>query len=206
VFRKGKDIKQETGTFENVVVKNVKARAADSAQLKPASGILITGVPGHYITNLTLENIEIELAGGGTAENARQVVPEAIDQYPEVKTFGPRVPAYGIWARHVRGLKLNNVKFTLKNNDLRPAFICEDGKDVQLNNWKLPETNGAQAIVRLENVDGANISNVEAKGTAEAFVRLEGGDSKTIKVSNTKTPGIKKQVKVAAATKVVAIN
>jgi polygalacturonase len=206
VFRKGKDTKQETGTFENVVVRNVKAKAADSAQLKPASGILITGVPGHYITNLTLENIEIELAGGGTAENARQAVPEAIDQYPEVKTFGPRVPAYGIWARHVKGLRLNNVKFTLKNNDVRPAFICEDGKDIQLNNWKFAETNGAQAIVRLENVDGANISNVEAKGTADAFVRVEGGNGNSVKVSKANTPRIKKQVEVAVASKVVAIN
>jgi hypothetical protein len=56
------------------------------------------------------------------------VVPEAVDKYPEVKTFGPLVPAYGVWARHVDGLKLDNVKFTLSHNDLRPAFICDDGK------------------------------------------------------------------------------
>jgi hypothetical protein len=167
---------------------------------------LITGVPGHYITNLTLENIEIELAGGGTAENARQLVPEAIDQYPEVKTFGPRVPAYGVWARHVKGLKLKNVKFNLKNNDVRPAFVCEDGKDIQMDNWKLSQTNGAQAIVRLENVDGADIKKIEASGNADALVRVEGGDSKTVKVSNTKTPGIKKQVEVTGPTRVVSIN
>lgn len=203
VFRKGIDTKQETGTLENVVVRNVKAKAADSAQLKPASGILITGVPGHYITNLTLENIDIDLAGGGTAEQARQVVREAIDQYPEVKTFGPRVPAYGIWARHVKGLKLNNVKFNLKNNDVRPAFVCEDGKDIQLNNWKLPETNGAQAIVRLENVDGAGINHIEAKGTADAFVRVEGANSKDVRITKAKAKGMKK-LEVGADVKAVA--
>ncbi|HEX3165004.1 MAG TPA: glycoside hydrolase family 28 protein, partial [Chitinophagaceae bacterium] len=69
VFRKDQDTKQPTGSFENVVIRNVKIQAADSAQLKPPSGILITGVPGHYITNLTLENIEIELLGTGTVEN-----------------------------------------------------------------------------------------------------------------------------------------
>jgi polygalacturonase len=132
VFRKGQDTKQSTGIFENVTIRNVKAVAADSAQLKPPSGILITGVPGHYITNLTLENIEIELLGTGTAEQAKQVVPEAIDQYPEVKTFGPIIPAYGIWARHVKGLKVKNVTFRLKNKDERPAFLCEDGKDVEV--------------------------------------------------------------------------
>jgi polygalacturonase len=46
VFRKDQDTKQPTGSFENVVIRNVKAQAADSAQLKPPSGILITGVPG----------------------------------------------------------------------------------------------------------------------------------------------------------------
>ena len=164
VFRKGQDTKQPTGTFENVVIRNVKAKAADSAQLKPPSGILITGVPGHYITNLTLENIEIELLGTGTAENARHIVPEAIDQYPEVKTFGPTIPAYGVWARHVKGLKLKNITFRIKNNDLRPVFICEDGKDIEVTGWNIPATTGAQSIIRLENVEGATISNNDIKG------------------------------------------
>lgn len=181
VFRKNSDTKQNTGTFENVVIKNVKANASANAQLMPPSGILITGVPGHYITGLTLENIEISLAGGGTAEHARQVVPEAVDQYPEIKTFGPRVPAYGVWARHVKGLKLKNVKFNLASNDLRPAFICEDGIDVEVLDWKLPETTGAESIIRLENVKNANIKNVSGNVSAKKFVLLE-GEHKNIKI------------------------
>jgi hypothetical protein len=201
VFRKGQDTQQPTGALENVVIKNVKAKAADSAQLKPPSGILITGVPGHYITNLTLENIEIDLLGTGTAENARHVVPEAIDQYPEVKTFGPIIPAYGVWARHVKGLKLKNVTFRLKNNDLRPVFICEDGKDIELSGWNVPETSGAEAIIRLENVDGAAISKMTVKGSADAFVRVEGTESKNVKLNKNKTPGIKKNLQKAEGVK-----
>lgn len=192
VFRKGKDSQQTTGTLENVVIKNVKAQAAAKAQLTPPSGILITGVPGHYITNLTLENININLAGGGTADNARQQVPEAIDKYPEVKTFGPLVPAYGVWARHVKGLKLVNITFTLDGNDLRPAFICEDGKDVTLTGWNIPETSNAPSIIRLEHVEKARISNMNVKGTAAEFVRVE-GESKDIQLGKNKTPGIKKR-------------
>ncbi|HEX7903210.1 MAG TPA: glycosyl hydrolase family 28 protein [Chitinophagaceae bacterium] len=198
VFRKGQDSKQPTGTFENVVIRNVKAKASDSAQLKPASGILITGVPGHYITNLTLENIEIELLGTGTVENARQVVPEAIDQYPEVKTFGPTIPAYGVWARHVKGLKLINVTFKLKNNDLRPAFICEDGKDIEVSGWKIPTTEGGEAIIRLENVDGAVINNNNVKGKAKAFVKVEGLNSKKLTLKKNKLSGTKKNVELSA--------
>lgn len=127
VFRKNEDVKQPTGSFENVVVRNVMAVAADKAQLDPPAGILITGVPDHYITDLTLENIHIRLLGTGTPEDALCKVPEAIDAYPEVKTFGPKIPAYGVWARHVRGLVLKNVTFDLKNPDARPEIICEDG-------------------------------------------------------------------------------
>ena len=197
VFRKGKDTQQPTGTIENVVIKNVKAIASDSAQLKPPSGILITGVPGHAVKGLTLENIEIDLLGDGTAENSRQAVPEAIDKYPEVKTFGPIIPAYGVWARHVEGLKLKNITFRLKHNDLRPAFICEDGKDVELKGWNIPETNGAQAVIRLENVSGAKISEMNVKGSAQAFVRIEGKESGEVKVSNNRTDGISRNIELA---------
>lgn len=131
VFRKNEDVRQPVGVFENVTVRDVRAVAADKAQLDPPSGILITGIPGHYITGLTLENIHIRLLGTGTEEDARHKVPEAEDQYPEVKTFGPKIPAYGVWARHVRGLKLKNVTFELKNPDARPEIICEDG-DIEI--------------------------------------------------------------------------
>jgi len=193
VFRKGQDTKQPTGSFEHVVVRNVKAKAADSAQLKPPSGILITGIPGHYITDLTLENIEIDLLGDGTVENARHVVPEAIDQYPEVKTFGPVIPAYGIWARHVKGLKLINITFHLKHNDVRPVFICEDGNDIEVTGWNIPGTSGAESVIRLENVQGAKVTNNKVKdGDAGSFVRIEGSYSENIQILKNKTADIKK--------------
>jgi hypothetical protein len=185
VFRKDQDTQQQTGTITDVIIRNVKAQAADTAQLKPPSGILITGVPGHPVKNLTLENIEITLAGGGTIENAQQIVPEAIDKYPEVKTFGPLIPAYGVWARHVEGLTLNNVQFKLKANDMRPAVICEDGKGIRINNCNIPQTSGSLAIIKLTDVDGATIVNNKVQGTTGAFV---GTNGKNIQVSKNQLP------------------
>ncbi|TCJ19574.1 glycoside hydrolase family 28 protein [Flaviaesturariibacter flavus] len=199
VFRKGQDTQQPIGTLENVVVRNVKAKAADSAQLKPPSGILITGIPGHYITGLTLENIEIDLLGSGDKEASRHAVPEAIDQYPEVKTFGPIIPAYGVWARHVRGLKMKNITFRIKQNDLRPAFVCEDGADIELQSWTLPETEGAETIIRLQDVSGARISKVQVGGSAGSVVRLEGRSS-NVKLSKIKAPGISQKTATATGT------
>ena len=180
VFRKDQDIKQSTGSFENVIIRNVKAQAAADAQLKPPSGILITGVPGHDITGLTLENIEISLAGGGTLADARHEVPEAIDQYPEVKTFGPTIPAYGLWARHVNGLILKNITFTLENNDLRPAIICEDGKNVNIENLNLPKTVGNEALIRFEDVTGGIIKRINTMSSVNALLKVEGNKSNHI--------------------------
>jgi len=132
VFRKNEDVQQPIGLFERVLVKNVKAVADDNSQLNPPTGILITGIPGHYITDLRLENIEITLLGTGTEEHAERVVQEAISEYPEVKTFGPYIPAYGIWARHVKNLVLKNVTFHLKNPDFRPEFIFDDAEKVEI--------------------------------------------------------------------------
>jgi polygalacturonase len=185
VFRKSADVQQQTGTFSNVTIKNVKVKSADSTQLKPASGILITGVPGHYITGVKLENIEIELPGGGTLVDSRVVVPEAIDKYPEVKTFGPTIPAYGLWARHVQGLQLKNIRFKLKSNELRPAIVVEDGKEIQITDSDLPGGAGAEAVIRLENVDSAVVEKNKSDGKANAFVKVENG-SKNVKESKNK--------------------
>ncbi len=132
VFRKNEDIQQPVGSFERVLIKNVKAIADDDSQLNPPSGILITGIPDHYITDLTLENISITLLGTGNEEHAKRIVPEAIAEYPEVKTFGPYLPAYGVWARHVKNLILKNVTIHLKNADYRPELIFDDAVNVKI--------------------------------------------------------------------------
>jgi hypothetical protein len=197
VFRKGQDVQQQTGTLENVVIKNVKAISSDSTQLKPASGILITGVPGHDITNLTLQNIDISLPGGGSVEQGRIEVPEAVDKYPEVKTFGPTIPAYGLWARHVNGLKLYNISFLLKNDDQRPAIVCEEGKNIEMVSCNIPFTTGAESFIRLENADGVLIKNNKAEGSAAAFVRVERSKNGDIKLSKNLTGEVKKEIEFA---------
>ena len=198
VFRKDIDTQQSTGTMRRVTIRNVKATAAAEAQLKPPTGVLITGVPGHPIENLTLENIEIRLPGGGTAEDSRHAVPEAVDQYPEVRTFGPTIPAYGIWARHVTGLKLNNIRLSLDSSDVRPAFIIDDGKDIEISNGQVSVSGGALSVIRLENVDGARIGKMIARGDGGAFVKVEGGMSNAIVLMNNNIDGTKKAVELSS--------
>ena len=194
VFRKNEDTKQTTGTFDGVVIRNVKAKSDSITQLTPASGILITGIPGHYITNLTLENIEIELPGGGTAEHGHREVQEAIDQYPEVRTFGPYVPAYGVWARHVKNLQLNNVSFILKNPDLRPAIVCEDVERIIINNFKTEASVGSETVIRFDSVQNSRITDSNITGASNSLLQLTGKYNSDIRFDGTQITNIQRLV------------
>ena len=120
-------------------------------------------------------------------------MPEAVDKYPEVKTFGPTIPAYGIWARHVKGLNLINISIKLRNNDLRPAVSIEDGKEITIYNCKFPVTQGALSVIRLANVNNASINKTKINGNSEVFIRVE-GESGNIRIRDNKIPGIKTEL------------
>lgn len=93
-------------------------------------GMLINGVSGQPVEALTLENIELELPGGGTAEAAKAQLREKESAYPEIDVFGKTMPAYGIYARHVRGFKLDKVRMNLLKPDARPATVFIDVQDL----------------------------------------------------------------------------
>ena len=194
VFRKNEDTQQTTGTFERVYIRNVKAKSDAQTQLNPASGILITGVPGHYINNLTLENIEIELPGGGTVEHGHRKVQEAIDRYPEVSTFGPYVPAYGVWARHVKNLQLNNVTFKLNSPDLRPAIICQDAERLIVTNLDTEAASGSETVIRLDSVRFSSITSSNIRGMSNSLLQLTGKYNSDIYLDGKQTTDIRRLV------------
>jgi hypothetical protein len=58
-------------------------------------------------------------------------VPELPDVYPEPSNWGI-LPAYGVYARHVDGLKLGNVKLSCKVPDKRHVLVFDDCDGVLL--------------------------------------------------------------------------
>ena len=192
VFRDGEQKKARPGSISGVLIRNVRARAAAKAQLTPPSGVFITGIPGHAVGDLTLENIEIELAGGGAREHGRQALEEKIDGYPEINRFGPRLPAYGVYARHVRGLKIKGLRLKLVSPDLRPALVCQDCVDSQFAGWRLTADAGAESLVRLESADRVLLKGFDLAGGGGAFVRVEGRGSGRIRLEGNRLGATKK--------------
>jgi polygalacturonase len=117
------------GTFRNVILSNIVA--TDASKI----GCPISGIPGHRIENVTLSNIRCEFEGGGTPEDAQRKIEEREADYPECGMFGT-LPAYGLYCRHVKGLRLLNVQFTPTKPDARPALVFDDAEDVLVDGKK----------------------------------------------------------------------
>jgi hypothetical protein len=122
-FREGDKPRPAPGQLSDITIKNVTAKNIKMI------GMLINGVPGHPVESLTLENIQLELPGGGTAQAAQIRLPENEAAYPEYEMFGPTMPAYAIYARHVRGLTFKNVHTTTLTPDARPETVRIDVQD-----------------------------------------------------------------------------
>ena len=108
--------------------KNLKVETApgitDKEKVKPGP-IMITGIPGHSVENVTLENVTISFPGHGTTADAERVVAEDEDRYPEQFFFGV-LPSWGAYVRHARNIEFINVELTKRNPDARKKLYLED--------------------------------------------------------------------------------
>ncbi len=148
--------------IENIVAHDVYTRpeANDTGSAdegRPNQGILVAGLPGHPIEDLELSNIFIDYAGGGTKAQGERAVPEYEKEYPEPSRFGI-LPAWGLWARHVKNLDVHHVEFRTVKDDLRPTMTLEDIAGVTLAHAKLPHVAGASALA-LRNVTGLTLQS-----------------------------------------------
>jgi polygalacturonase len=143
------------GTARNILISNVIATGVDRM-----SGIQLTGLPDHPLEGVRLENIRIVFKGGGSAKDAERVFPELDTGYPEPNKLGT-TPAYGVFARHVRGLELANLRLSCLNPDLRPALVCADVDGLEIDNLKAPVADGVSPA-RLEGVKNLAVRNSPA--------------------------------------------
>ncbi|AQQ70242.1 Exo-poly-alpha-D-galacturonosidase precursor [Limihaloglobus sulfuriphilus] len=119
----------EVGILRNVCISNIKA--AVRGDDKTRQGIMISGIPGHNISGITFENIDISFTGNGTEKDAQRIVLEDIARYPEQFFFGV-LPSWAMYIRHVDGILLKNVNFSLINPDKRPRIVAEDVENLRI--------------------------------------------------------------------------
>ncbi|MDX2048836.1 MAG: glycoside hydrolase family 28 protein [Chitinophagaceae bacterium] len=136
----------------------------------------ITGIPGHYVENVTLENIEIISEGGAGKEvnyfpaDSLQSITEAISSYPEFSMFG-ELPAWGFYVRHVNGLTMKNIRLTSVKPDFRVAAVFDDVSRLKLD-----------GITVLSDKNNPVIILNRVKEYSLGKLKFPSGDGKAIKV------------------------
>ncbi len=139
----------QVGELQRVIISNIIAY-----NVEPGQGVLISGIPDHPIKDIELKDIKLYFKGGGTAQQAQRQVPEMEKGYPEPSSFGI-LPAYGVFARHVEGLKLEDIELSFLNDDQRPAFIFDDVKGAEIRFVKA-QTSGNVLAIGLKNSTDIN--------------------------------------------------
>lgn len=99
----------------------------------------ITGYPGEFVENIVLRDISFKTRGGAKEENVMRRVPENSDGYPEVNMFSKapeetdrtELPAWGLYLRHVKNLRMENVRGELLTHDPRPFLFQESTQNVE---------------------------------------------------------------------------
>jgi len=114
---------------------------------------LPNGLHTGYVQDVVFKDIHILDKGGNPVEDASQIPPElGVGQYnvSNLKTL----PAYGLWARHAKGLRLENSSFNYEKTDDRPAVFLEDVKNARFKAIKMLKSKGqAQALIQKNSRD-----------------------------------------------------
>jgi polygalacturonase len=87
------------------------------------AGIIVTGIPGHPVEDVTFENIRVSFPGCGEPTDIPVAEQEA--EYPEFPVFHP-LPCWGLFLRHVRGIAFRGFQMTTREPDRRPPVYLED--------------------------------------------------------------------------------
>jgi polygalacturonase len=177
-------------SFSNIqatVVKPVPLRDAEFAsKYNPGeifSCITLNAMDDVFLENISFNNVHITFPGGGTAEQAAvRDVPKVAGEYYQIGI----PPAYGMYARNVRGLSLHNIRFAMASPDLRPALILDNVEDATVNGLSAQGQKAAESLLRFINTRDILVSALrvltpvtnllQAEGKECANIKIEGGD------------------------------
>jgi len=134
------------------------------------SCITLNGVGDEYLEGITMNDVHVTYGGGGTAEEAaRREIPKMAGEYFELGTL----PAYGLYARNVRGLTLSDVRFEVATPDLRPAMVFDHVQDATVNGFAA-QGNAQAELLRFIDSRDVLVSAARVLTPAAAFLQLEG--------------------------------
>lgn len=119
--------------FQNMII--------DNSKLDKNSVFFLTGLPNNKIEDILIKDVQFIVSGGGTKEDAvktvKEYTPEVLgDQWPEFSLVGT-LPAFGIYARHINGLTVDNFSVKTLAPDARPAVNFDNVQNLEIGGVKV---------------------------------------------------------------------
>lgn len=124
-----------------------------------------------------MSDIHLTFGGGGTAEDAgRRELPEFAGEY---FMLGP-IPAYGLYARGVRGLTLQNIRLQSATSDLRPAVMFDRVTDAAISGLTVMADAEAESALRFISSKQVLVTAPRLLDSTNVFLSLEGPGNERI--------------------------
>jgi polygalacturonase len=162
------------GTVRDVLIDNVFARGQGLTSM-------ISGLPGHDIRNVSVSHTRITTVEGGRLEWAHREPPEFESDYPEAIMLG-NLPSYGMYCRHVNGLKLRDVEYVAENADARPALMLDNVKNADIDSFAATAPESGEPFIRFRDVDRAFVRGCRAPSGVGTFLAVSGRGSRKITI------------------------
>lgn len=116
---------REIGKVRRVLFSDINAYNTD-----PHYGVIVAGIDGHCIEDITLRNIHLNYVGGMTPADAQKSLPKVETAYPDPWMFAETGSSYypfkGIFLRNIDGIVLDGVHFSYGKPDSRPLSVIEN--------------------------------------------------------------------------------
>jgi len=187
----------EPGQSQPGVVRNVSFRGIHATVVVPQqfadvpftsgynpgeikSCIGLNGVEGS-LENISFDDVHVKFPGGGTAEEAAvRDVPKIVGEYYQAGVF----PSYALYARNVRGLTLNNIRFEVDTAqpEARPAVVFDHVDDAAVNGFSAQGTKDAESLLRFIETKDVLLTASRVLTPTPAFLQVEGAGSQAITV------------------------
>lgn len=132
------------GVMRNIVISNITAYGTGNYSSS------ITAIPGHYIENLSLSNIQFSNRGGlapGDYINDISEVKEDEKGYPQ-PTVWKELPSSGLFIRHAKDVQITGLMLHSEKPDPRVPVIAVDVKGLQIRNIGKVGNSGADVFFK----------------------------------------------------------
>ena len=170
-LRLGERVVGRKGSFEKVKISNVYVEIPAG---KPDAGyeyegpvedmprnispIVIAGLPGQYITDVSFSNIEVKYPGGGNEMFANAAL-DKLDSIPEYPTHYPdfsmfrELPAWGIYIRHAKNLQFSNIVLSCDKKDYRVPIVLDDVHAAKFSSVTAKQPNAKKMVYQVRSSD-----------------------------------------------------